>query len=144
MGGKDMKEKTGRFAIIEQFLADGILANGDEFVISDAAGDQWGPRVAYAGDSTFLVIWQDRGPDPSELHGRFISSLGQMIGPEKVFKKLDVDIYFPLLAGDGDDSLLALFGYIDIDTWAMELGTEAIDSPFSGKIFLYLPAIMAK
>ncbi|WP_243371407.1 CFI-box-CTERM domain-containing protein [Geotalea sp. SG265] len=56
-----------------------------EFVISDAAGDQRQPRVAFFPDpkikanSKYLVIWSDSRNGYSQIYGQFVNTAGQLI-----------------------------------------------------------------
>lgn len=129
--------------IYGQILANGVMQVGNELIISDAPGEQWLPQVAYAGKGIFLVIWEDRNPVPHELRGRFYTSTGTPLGGEKVFVRLDgVNVENPVLAGNGEGTLLIAYNYYDLTVPGMQIGTHAVAAPASGRIFLHLPAIL--
>jgi hypothetical protein len=125
-----------------QILQNGLLAAGDEIVISNGAGDQWGPQVAYAGNGHFLVVWGDRATSPkNELHGRWVGSNGEILSEEQVFVKLDDgQVYGPRLAGDGERNFLSVYGSITL-SGGVQIGTKNIVAPSFSRLFLLgLPA----
>ncbi len=133
-GGYDIR---GRFV-----TAGGTLA-GEAFFISEASGGQHEPQVAYAGNGNFLVVWQDEGVQPYEIHGRFYTSNGETLGDERTFVSMgDNDVENPSLTGSGGTSLLLAYNYYDIDLSQERFATVAISAPASSKLLLYMPAIL--
>ena len=123
-----------------QILQNGLLASGGEIVISNGAGDQWGPRVGYAGNGRFLVIWQERGVTPSEMRGRWIGANGEKIGGEQRFERLDgTSVLGPQLAGNGTGNFLSIYNYATAE--GARVGTRAIyASSIHRVLFLSQPA----
>ena len=123
-----------------QILQNGLLASGDEIVISKGTGDQWGPRVGYAGSGRFLVIWQERGVSPSELRGRWIGAKGEKLGGEQLFERLDgTSVQAPQLAGNGTGDFLSIYNYPTSE--GIEIGTRVIlASSIHRILFLSQPA----
>jgi hypothetical protein len=63
--------------------AEGIVS-GDSFTISNAAGDQSSPAVAFdIANNTFMVAWQDdrtAGSSGSDIYGQSVDSGGGLVG----------------------------------------------------------------
>lgn len=132
---------TSEEDVYGRFVGNGLVQQGDEFAISTGAGDQWGPRVGYAGNGRFLVIWEDRASSLSEeLHGRWISSSGEMLSEEQVFVTEEgAGVHELQLAGDGTGNFLSIYSYADIA--GSQIGTKKIVAPSFSRLFLLgLPA----
>ncbi|MFH2123346.1 MAG: hypothetical protein ABIJ50_07700 [Pseudomonadota bacterium] len=128
--------------IYGRFLGNGLMQQGNELVISTAAGDQWGPRVGYAGNGHFLVVWQDRATLPDyAIHGRWIDSNGEMLSGELAFVTLDGgQVSRPQLAGDGKGNFLSVFNFTSLAE-GVQIGTKKIVAPSFSRLFLLsLPA----
>jgi len=105
-------EGTTEDDIYGRFVAMGLVVTGDDFPIAAGAGEQWGPRVVYAGGGRYLVVWEDRSFSPARICGRYVGSTGALVGGPRCFGR-DSGVSGPDLAGDGKGGALVLFMYMD-------------------------------
>ncbi len=78
--------------------------------ISTRAGWQFNPAVAWNGEDSFLVVWEDWGSDEiqePDIYGRRVSASGTPLSPSTIQISIAVDNQrFPQLAFDGTNFLV--------------------------------------
>ncbi len=122
-------------------LGDGLLGIGEAIPLATKDGGQYTPQVTYVGDGVFLVLWVDKSVDPFEIHGRFVTSYGKLIGAEKILKKSNTHVAAPSLVTVEKNQAMALYVSFDIATSQADLDTAKFHYVNPWKIFLSLPAI---
>jgi len=77
----DRNQSTTGTDVYGQFVSSEGKPIGDDFVITDAPGDQLMPQVAYnSTDDEYLVIWYD----DQNVYGQRLSDTGALLGSEFV------------------------------------------------------------
>ncbi|MBN2104692.1 T9SS type A sorting domain-containing protein [bacterium] len=79
---EDYRNNPVESDIYGQFVTDDGSLKGENFIICDAQGDQWWPRLAFdPANQRFLVVFEDNrnGMDQGDISGVFIDSNGDFV-----------------------------------------------------------------
>jgi len=77
----DHRPGTVEADIYGQIFSAGGIPQGDNFMVSDAGGEQDYPYAAYnSTDGNYMVVWRDRRGADYDVYGQLVSATGELAG----------------------------------------------------------------
>ena len=97
-------QRTADSDIYGRRIAAAGTPSNQDIVVSDAAGHQGSPDIAYNPDQNqYLVVWRDRRDDQGDIYGQKLSATGALQAGELLVKQEADEQGAPAVAWNDDD-----------------------------------------